>query len=436
MYKKNCVLKKKQYQEKIKKNPTKKPMSTCHFTGQGSKKYPQLAKTLAQPFLTTNIKIHSAYLGQVEVQATSLGLNQTGAETVLLQANMNGTILRILDAKLNKLNVNEQLDLRVLATLPAYKINVSKCTKRAAIIDQLRTKQLKVGLSEQEVKQLHVSLIHNYPIDVFFNICQMMNFCSEVLGLKSFNNSPFIPAIVDVAKFDNAFFAGNYFVFGNGNKLFYPLGTSDISIHETGHSIIDMVITGGLKYEGHSGCLHESFSDMFGTSFEFYLYKKFNQDADKTNDLKGQADFMLGEDNAKGIGGPMRFMGNPEKVNMPSVYQGKFWKNPNDLNDDYGAVHTNSAVTNLCFVKACERMFFGDAVETMKFFFEVLKKLCPPGVHSASLIDFRDRVKTVCAEIRPGGLDVLKTILLEAGLGETATSDQIQKVVQRKRGRS
>ena len=71
--------------------------------------------------------------------------------------------------------------------------------------------------------------------------------------------------------YNNAFWNGQYMVFGNGDgSTFSDLtGSADVTAHEMAHGITEW--SANLLYENQSGALNESFSDIFGTLFEFWL---------------------------------------------------------------------------------------------------------------------------------------------------------------------
>ena len=98
--------------------------------------------------------------------------------------------------------------------------------------------------------------------------------------------------------------------------------------------------TSGLYYEGESGALNESFSDMMGTAFEFSI------------DTLDAPDWLVAE-NGFVNGGAFRSMADPTIYGDPDTYMGTNWINvvgctPTESNDNCG-VHTNSGVGNKWF---------------------------------------------------------------------------------------
>lgn len=119
------------------------------------------------------------------------------------------------------------------------------------------------------------------------------------------------------------------------NKSFV---TSDVLGHEYSHAVTQY--NANLTYQGESGALNESISDIFGTAFERYL-------------LPNDWNWACGEDSYQA-----RSMSNPTQSflpftnGQPQIYQGSNWQSTADPYDD-GGVHTNSGVMNKWFHTLC-----------------------------------------------------------------------------------
>ncbi|HEV2762109.1 MAG TPA: M4 family metallopeptidase, partial [Pyrinomonadaceae bacterium] len=77
--------------------------------------------------------------------------------------------------------------------------------------------------------------------------------------------------------YTNAFWDGYSVAFGNGDfSTWYPLVALDIYAHEMTHGVCER--RAGLIYNppGESGALHESFSDIFGTSVDMFVSRPNN----------------------------------------------------------------------------------------------------------------------------------------------------------------
>jgi thermolysin len=144
------------------------------------------------------------------------------------------------------------------------------------------------------------------------------------------------------AYFVNAFYAGEgvmYYGDGlppsvilDGQHVNYLAGGLDVVAHELTHGVTDY--SSQLIYNGEPGALNEAFSDMMGTSVEFYFQPE-------------KADYLLGEDVF--TPGGLRSMQNPMAHGDPDHYSIRY---TGPL--DNGGVHTNSGIANNAFYLAIE----------------------------------------------------------------------------------
>lgn len=129
----------------------------------------------------------------------------------------------------------------------------------------------------------------------------------------------------------------NFMQYGMGDGQFMnPVVAIDVEGHEYTHMVVANNGNGGLVYQGESGALNESFADIFGVCVEFY--SGINPD------------WLMGEDIM--VSAPnLRSMSNPNSgfTPQPDTYNGQFWKNPSNLQNDNGGVHVNSGVQNFWF---------------------------------------------------------------------------------------
>ena len=147
--------------------------------------------------------------------------------------------------------------------------------------------------------------------------------------------------------FLNAFYAGNgVMVYGDGFPPDHPVdgqvfdylaGGLDVVAHELTHGVTDY--TSGLVYEGESGALNESFSDMMAAGVEFFFQA--------AGPSALQADYLLGEDVIRP--GGVRSMSNPAAHGHPDHYSRRY---TGPL--DGGGVHINSGIPNNVFYLAIE----------------------------------------------------------------------------------
>lgn len=213
----------------------------------------------------------------------------------------------------------------------------------------------------------HTFLKKMCAIDVFFNVYHYFLFLYETLDILSVNNLNTIICVVNVEGLENAYWTGQYAVFGNGEDLFYPLASIDVIGHEMSHGLVEG--TAGLMYRGESGALNESFADIFGSMFEMYMYKKFNQQ-DK-NELYGNNDWYIGEDIVKsGIKRNLRNMVDPHKSYNPQpiAVDDIYYVDPSSQYD-HGGVHVNSGIPNHCFYSISSNT---DPITTLQMFYRCL----------------------------------------------------------------
>jgi Zn-dependent metalloprotease len=216
-------------------------------------------------------------------------------------------------------------------------------------------------------------------VEVFFHLLNYLDFLRITTGRLSPVDGDLLIAVCNFPGLNNAFWTGGgpkgMMYFGNGNGVnMTPLVGADVVAHELTHALVETL--GGLKYEGESGALNESFADCFGVAYEFFVYQKFNHDADPTNDIRGVAEWEIGEDFVLNLQGrrKMRDMQNPESCQQPARYgEAPFWTNPEDLTKDNGGVHFNSGVGNKFFYEMCTRT--NNLQETMELMYRVLRRL-------------------------------------------------------------
>lgn len=133
---------------------------------------------------------------------------------------------------------------------------------------------------------------------------------------------------------NNAFWSGSFAAYGSGDgDVYSSFGTIDVVAHELSHGLTDY--TANLIYQGESGALNESFSDIFGAAVEFFA------------EGRDKGDWLNGEDAYKEFGA-IRSLENPNALSDPDTYLGEYWYNTMNSNDN-GGVHTNSGVQNFWF---------------------------------------------------------------------------------------
>lgn len=157
-----------------------------------------------------------------------------------------------------------------------------------------------------------------------------------------------VPSSVLNLYYLNAFYAGRgIMVYGeglppgvtmSGRQWNYFSGALDVVAHELAHGVTDY--TSDLIYRNESGALNEAFSDIIGTSVE-YFYQQAG-----AGYLK--ADYLLGED-LTAPSGAFRSMANPQAYDDPDHYSKRYTGTA-----DNGGVHSNSGIANNAFYLAIE----------------------------------------------------------------------------------
>lgn len=196
------------------------------------------------------------------------------------------------------------------------------------------------------VTTTNVNSWNNKPaVSASANGALVYDFYSQVFNRNAIDgNGTTMNIVVNFKEnFNNAFWNGQLMVFGNGDgNAFSDLaGAIDVTAHEMSHGVIER--TANLVYENQPGALNESFADVFGVLFEFWV--------------EGEGgDWFLGEDvTTPNIAGDvLRNMEDPGAANVAFNGQqpgkmSEFRNLPNTPQGDNGGVHANSGIPNRAF---------------------------------------------------------------------------------------
>ncbi|MEO6413594.1 MAG: protealysin inhibitor emfourin [Pedococcus sp.] len=193
--------------------------------------------------------------------------------------------------------------------------------------------------------------------------------------------------------YDNAFWDGTQMVFGDGDGTVFNRFTIAVDVigHELTHGVTEH--TAGLEYQGQSGALNESLSDVFGSLVK---QRTLGQTA-------AEADWLIGAglftDQVQGVA--LRSMKAPGtayddptlgKDPQPATMAGYV-----ETTDDNGGVHLNSGIPNHAFYLAASTLG-GNAWEVAgQVWFDVLT-----GGRLAATADFATfaRLTVAAAESR------------------------------------
>jgi Zn-dependent metalloprotease len=175
-------------------------------------------------------------------------------------------------------------------------------------------------------------------------------FWLEVFGRVSIDGAglPLDATVHYGQDYDNAYWDGSRMVFGDGDGEVFNRFTIAVDVigHELAHGVTQY--TADLTYQGHSGALNESVSDVFGSLVAQYAA---GQRAEQASWLIGEGLFT---DAVHGVA--LRSMKAPGtayddpvlgKDPQPATMAGYV-----ETTDDQGGVHTNSGIPNHAFFLA------------------------------------------------------------------------------------
>ncbi|GAA0956056.1 M4 family metallopeptidase [Frigoribacterium faeni] len=176
----------------------------------------------------------------------------------------------------------------------------------------------------------------------------------EVYGRSSIDGAglPLDATVHYGVDYDNAFWNGERMVFGDGDGEVFQRFTASVSVigHELTHGVTQY--TANLTYQGQSGALNESVSDVFGALVEQHL---FSQTVEQATWLIGEGLFT-----PEVQGRALRSMRSPGTAYDDDV----LGKDPQpghmddyvETDDDNGGVHLNSGIPNRAFFLVAEAL--------------------------------------------------------------------------------
>ncbi|HXV59756.1 MAG TPA: M4 family metallopeptidase, partial [Vicinamibacteria bacterium] len=161
-------------------------------------------------------------------------------------------------------------------------------------------------------------------------------------GLAAINFVHFFPQSFG---YNNAFYDSrdNSMNYGDGDEETFNFFSSalDVVAHELTHGVTDF--SSELIYLNESGALNEAFSDIMGTSVEFFF--------EEEGDERQTGDWLVGEDLYYDFGPYIRSMEDPASIGDPDHYSERCLPpvcTP-DAEGDWGGVHINSSIVNHAF---------------------------------------------------------------------------------------
>lgn len=159
-------------------------------------------------------------------------------------------------------------------------------------------------------------------------------------GNKSLSFGYMVSRTHYASRYNNAYWDGKSMTYGDGDGTTYrPFDALDVVGHEMTHGVTER--TSNLQYSNDTGAANESFSDIFGTTIEYYV--------GTLSGFGGQlypADMWLGEDlyfasNPASPTRGIRHMADPHIEGDPCHYSERYTGT-----SDNGGVHTNSGIQN------------------------------------------------------------------------------------------
>lgn len=223
--------------------------------------------------------------------------------------------------------------------------------KKRNIYDAKHTQQLPGTLVRGEGKPAGSDKAVNQAYD---GLGDTFDFFYKVHNRNSIDNAglPLVATVHYGTNYDNAFWNGQQMVFGDGDNLIFTgfTASTDIIGHELTHGVTGS--EANLTYQGQSGALNESISDVFGSMVKQYKLHQTSQ----------QADWLIGAGLlAKGIHGvALRSMKAPgtayDDPKLGKDPQPSTMTNYVETGEDNGGVHTNSGIPNHAFYLAASAL--------------------------------------------------------------------------------
>jgi Zn-dependent metalloprotease len=169
----------------------------------------------------------------------------------------------------------------------------------------------------------------------------------EVFGRDSYDGqgAAVVATVHYERDYDNAFWDGTQLVFGDGDGTVFGRFTKPVDVlgHELSHAVTQY--TANLTYQGQSGALNESISDVFGSCLKQRL---LGQRADEADWLIGEGIFLPSVQGRalRSMAAPGTAYDDPSLGKDPQVATMADYV---DTQDDNGGVHTNSGIPNKAF---------------------------------------------------------------------------------------
>ncbi len=161
---------------------------------------------------------------------------------------------------------------------------------------------LNLSKDHTQWKEDEINGAYSPSLDAFYAATMVKNMYQDWYGVPALIDEDgqarqYIMRVHYGRGFDNAFWDGDVMTFGDGDKLFYPLTSLEVTAHEISHGFTQTHSNIDGFYP-QMAALHESFSDMAAVSLDYYL--------NNTNRWEIGRDVWKNE-------GAMRYLDNPRK---------------------------------------------------------------------------------------------------------------------------
>jgi Zn-dependent metalloprotease len=206
--------------------------------------------------------------------------------------------------------------------------------------------------------------------------------------------------------YDNAFWNGERMVFGDGDGEIFGRFTASLTVigHELTHGVTQYTLD--LEYEGQSGALNESISDVFGALVEQYT---LDQPVDKAGWLIGEGLFTeqvegraLRSLKAPGTAYDDDVLGkDPQPAHMDGYVE---------TDDDNGGVHLNSGIPNHAFYLVAEALAGNAWDRAGQIWYDTLSR---PLSSRATFVEFASA--TVAAAVARYGESSAEAVAVRSG---------------------
>ena len=253
-------------------------------------------------------------------------------------------------------------------------------------------------------------------VSAHFNAGRAYEYFNQVHGRESTNNKGAnILSFVNVADEDggsmeNAYWNGLAIWYGNGGNDFLPLAIAlDVAGHEITHGVVQE--EANLTYQGESGALNESFSDIFGTMIE-------------------RQNWSIGEAVMR-RGGALRNMADPHngasRGDFGNGWQPKHYDERYMGREDNGGVHLNSGIPNHAYF-LFQQAIGDDIQKAEQVFYRALTTYL---TKSSKFIDARNAVVQSAKDLYGNDVaDAAANAFDQVGIGEGAGGSYQEDVVE------